>query len=253
MKSRKTNLVIDDNVPTAHNKAKYGQIAKRVIMPGDPKRASWIAKTFLKNVKLVSDVRGILCFTGKYKNVDVSVMAHGIGIPSICVYTYELFAFYGVKTIYRVGSCGASKETNCKIGDVILAKYGWSDTPIAKWFNVKQDKKNIFYPSSISFKLLLETAKHLNISIKCLPVISSNFFYNKLNTMQLYKLTKCQISEMESFGLFMMAKMFKKHAACLLTISDIVGTKLAMNSLDRETKFKAMVHLALEAIVKEKI
>ncbi len=240
------------NTPTPHNQAKYGQIAKKVIMPGDPKRASWIAKTFLKNVKCVSNVRGIRCYSGKYKNVDISVMAHGMGIPSICIYTYELFAYYGVKIIYRVGSCGVAKKSNCKIGDVILAKYGWSDTPITNWFNIKPDKKNVFYPTASSLKLLTKTAKQLNISVKCIPVVSNNFFYNKLDSTQLNRLTKCHVSEMESFGLFMMAKMFNKHAACLLTVSDILETKLAMSSYDRETKFKNMIHLALEAIIKEK-
>jgi len=239
--------------PTPHNRAKKGEIAKRCIMPGDPKRATWIAKTFLTNPKLVTDVRGIVAFTGKYKGVPVTVMAHGMGIPSICIYATELYKFYDVKVIYRVGSCGVTTKSGCKVGEVVLAKYGWCDLNPALWTNTKEDKPHIFLPTKACQQNIIKTAKKLNINYHELPVVSSNFFYNTIKLDKLTKYTKCQVMEMESYGLFMCAKQFKKSAACLLTVSDNIQTGDIMPSAARETSFKEMITLALESIIKEKI
>jgi len=239
--------------PTPHNAAKYGQIAKRVIMPGDPKRAEWIAKTFLTNAKLVSDVRGVLAFTGKYKNVPVTVMAHGMGIPSIYIYSYELFHFYDTAVIYRVGSCGVTNKSKCKVGDVVVAKYGWSDINGSIWTGVERDKRHIFYPTKESLFNIISTAKKCHIDYHLLPVLSSNFFYNSIDIHEVEKISGCNVLEMESYGLFMCAKGAGKKAACLLTVSDNIETGEAMSAIERQTTFKSMIKLALEAIIKEKI
>jgi len=238
--------------PTPHNAAKKGQIAKRVLMPGDPKRATWIAETFLKDYKLVSDVRGIKCYTGKYKNQTISVMAHGMGIPSIAIYATELYQFYDVKTIYRIGSAGVYKKSKLTVGDVISVSEAWSDIPIENWIGVKYDKKNIFNPTKSSLDLIVKTAKENKIDINVRRVASDNFFYNVLSGEAKYKANKTYIYEMESFGLFALAKKYHKHAACLLTVSDVIDGNLAMSAHERQTKFYNMVKLALEAIIKEK-
>lgn len=237
---------------TPHIGATKGQIARRVIMPGDPKRAEWIAHKYLKKPKLVSDVRGILAFTGLYKKVPVTVMAHGMGIPSICIYVHELFSFYGAKFIYRIGSCGVTKKAKVNLGDVILSKSSWSDIPIKNWINVKTDALNIFYPTKSSQDLIKKTAKSLNIKISEQPTIATSFFYNHAKPEDTYKLTKSSIYEMEGFGLFLEGKIQKKHVACLLTVSDNIETGERMSSQERATTFDDMVKLALESIIKEK-
>lgn len=238
---------------TPHNGARRGQIAKRVIMPGDPKRAAWIAKTFLKNAKLVNDVRGMLAYTGTYKNVPVTVMAHGMGIPSICIYTHELYDFYKAKVIYRIGSCGVTNKAKCSLGDVILVKEAWSDTPVKYWINVKTDKPKVFLPSSTCVKNIKNTAKKLKIVYKEKKVSCDLFFYKDASTKQILAKTGCDILEMEAWGLFLEAKRNKAKAACLLTVSDNVDSGEGMSPEARATTFTDMVELGLESIIKEKV
>ncbi|MBQ0045836.1 MAG: purine-nucleoside phosphorylase [Mycoplasma sp.] len=238
---------------TPHIGAHKGEIAKRVIMPGDPQRAKWIAKTFLKNAKLVSDVRGMLAYTGMYKNVPITVMAHGMGIPSICIYVHELYSFYGAQVIYRVGSCGVTNAAHAKLGDVILTKSCWSDVPIKHWTKVKPDAPNRFYPTPSCVKNILETAKEKGIVCKQENAFSATFFYNSATFAQTKKLSGASVSEMEGFGLFLEAKSHKRKAACLLTVSDNMETGEAMTALARATTFHDMAELALEAIIKERV
>lgn len=238
---------------TPHIGAKKGQIAKRVLMPGDPKRAEWIAKTFLKNPKLVNDIRGMLAFTGTYRNIPVTIMASGMGIPSLCVYVHELFTFYGAKAIYRVGSCGVTNKAKCNLGDVILCSSCWSDMPIKHWTKTKTDAKNRFYPTKASNKLILETAKKLGTEIKIRDSFSASFFYNSATIDETLKITGTSVTEMEGFGLFLEGKTHKGHVACLLTVSDNVENKEAMTPLARQTTFYDMAELALESITREKI
>lgn len=238
---------------TPHIGAHKGQIAKRVLMPGDPKRAEWIAKKFLKNAKLVSDVRGMLAFTGKYKNVPVTVMAHGMGIPSICIYAHELFSFYGVEVIYRVGSCGVTNKARAKLGDVILTSSCWSDVPIKHWTKVKPDGPNLFRPTKSSIELIKKTAKKIGVFYRMMPAFSATFFYNSATFEQTRKLSGTCVSEMEGFGLFLEAKSHKKKAACLLTVSDNMETQERMSALARQTTFYDMCELAIESIIKERV
>jgi len=244
--------VVKELTPTPHNAARKGEIAPRVLMPGDPKRATWIAETFLKDYKLVSDVRGIKCYTGTYKGKVVSVMAHGMGIPSICIYATELYKFYDVEIIYRIGSAGVYKASKLTVGDVILANVSWSDTPIGRWMGVEYDKPQVFNATKSCLDLIKKTAKANKIKIFERRVACDNFFYNVLSGDAKYKFTHSYIYEMESFGLYALAKKYNKKAACLLTVSDVIDGDLAMSAHERQTKFYNMVKLALESIIKEK-
>lgn len=238
---------------TPHIGALKGQIAKRVLMPGDPKRAEWIAKKFLSKPKLVNDVRGMLAFTGKYKNVPVTVMAHGMGIPSLCIYAHELYTFYGVKVIYRVGSCGATIKSKCNLGDVVLCKSCWSDVPVEHWTKMKTDKPYLMFPTKTSNTLIKNTAKKLGLAVKEKDAFSATFFYSQATINETIKMTGSDIIEMEGFGLFLEAKCHKTKAACLLTVSDNVQTLEAMTPAARATTFNEMIKLALESIIKEKV
>ena len=240
------------NIPTPHNEAKQNDIASYVIMPGDPKRAQFVAKNFLKKAKLVNTVRGMLAFTGYYKNVKVTIMAHGMGMPSIGIYAYELFKFYNVKAIYRIGSAG-SLNKKLKIGTCFLVNAAWSDTNFHKWLKVKTDQKNIFFPTIKCNANILKTAKTIKLPINTYKIFSSDCFYSEYSPQQVIKITNgANAIEMESFSLFAIAKKLNKKAACLLTISDSLVSKEKPLSADkRVTSFKNMIKIALEAIIKE--
>ena len=248
----KSKINLSHKIPTPHIGAKYKQIAKRVIMPGDPKRAKWIADNYLTNAKLVSDVRGMLAFTGTYKNTQVTVMAHGMGIPSACIYTYELFKFYDVDVIYRIGSCGATNKSGCELGDVVLVQKAFSDTVLGKWMRIRP-VNHYFYPTACCNKNIKATAKKLKVKVHEQPAFCENFFYTEPEKTVKNVKAPCEIWEMESWGIFLNAQLTSKKAACLLTVSDNVNTGKAMTALQRQTTFKNMVKLALESIVNEKV
>ncbi len=195
----------------------------------------------------------MLAFTGTYKKVPVTVMAHGMGIPSICIYVHELFSFYGAKAIYRIGSCGVTNKAKCHLGDVILSKSSWSDVPIEHWTRTKPDAPNRFYPTPESNKLIAKTAKELGIAYRLHDTVSSTFFYSQATIEETFKLTGSSVMEMEGFGLFLEGKTHKGHVACLLTVSDNIESKEAMTPQARATTFDEMVQLALESIIREKV
>ncbi len=239
--------------PTAHIGAKYGQIAKRVLLPGDPLRAQWIAKTYLKDVKLVNSVRNMFAYTGTYKNVPITVMGSGMGVPSLSLYTYELYNFYDVSVIYRVGSAGVSIKSGCNVGDVILETEAWSDVPIKPWLNVKLDGKNLLKCDKHSAKNILDVAKKKGIKVYSRRVASTNFFYNVSSVERTHKITGAYALEMEGFGLLLQARMAKKKGASLVTVSDCFESGEEMSSKERQTTFYSMVEIALDAIIKEKV
>lgn len=232
---------------TPHNKARKEDIAKIVIMPGDPLRAKWISDNFLKDSKLVNDVRGMLAFTGKYNNTKITVMGHGMGIPSIGIYSYELFNFYDVETIIRIGSAGSySKDIN--VGDLILASESYSESTYAKYLGIEA-KNNILSGNSSLNNLIQEIAKSNNIDLVSARIHSSDVFYGSdRNLDQLVKETKSKAVEMESFALFANAIKLNKKAATLLTCSDSLVTHESMSAEDRQTKFHNMIVLALKTI-----
>lgn len=233
---------------TPHIKAKKTDFAKVVLMPGDPLRAKWIAENFLEDAQQINDIRGMLAFTGKYKGKKVSIMGHGMGIPSIGIYSYELFKFFNVETIIRIGSAGAYKR-EVQVGTVALVKEAISESTFADLLNVKTDN-NVLYPSKEINEVIQNTAKELSINLLNPRIHSSDIFYGVRSVDQIVEKTNADLVEMESFALFANAKLLNKKAACLLTCSDSLVTHEAMSAEDRQTKFVDMVKLALESAIK---
>lgn len=230
---------------TPHISAKEGEIAKTVIMPGDPKRAKFFAETYLEDYKLVSDVRNICAYTGKYKGKEVTIMASGMGMPSIGIYSYELFKFYDVDNIIRVGTCGAyTKDLN--VFDIILVNDAFSNSSYAKEQNGCED--HIMHSSSTLNFYLREAAENLNIPITIANIHSSDVFYRKNDNYKELALQGYLAVEMESFALFHNANALNKKAACLLTVSDSLVTKEETTSEEREKAFTKMVEIALNSI-----
>lgn len=233
---------------TPHIKAKKTDFAKVVLMPGDPLRAKWIAENFLEDAQQINDIRGMLAFTGKYKGKKVSIMGHGMGIPSIGIYSYELYKFFDVETIIRIGSAGAYKK-EVQVGSVALVKEAISESTFADLLNVKTDN-NVLYPSKEINEVIQNTAKELSINLLNPRIHSSDIFYGVRSVDQIVEKTNADLVEMESFALFANAKLLNKKAACLLTCSDSLVTHEAMSAEDRQTKFVDMVKLALESAIK---
>ncbi|WP_443863585.1 purine-nucleoside phosphorylase [Fusobacterium ulcerans] len=231
---------------TPHNQAKLGDIAKNVLMPGDPLRAKFIAETFLTNVRQVNSVRNMLAFTGEYKGKEITVMASGMGMPSIGIYSYELYTVYGVENIIRVGSAGSYVE-KLNIYDVVLADSAWSESTFAHTQNGFEG--DTILPSAQLNKKILETAERLGVKVHLDKIHSSDVFYRESNVdgyKELYAKHGCTCVEMESFALFHNAAVLGKNAACLLTISDSFVTKQETTSEERQSSFVNMMKVALE-------
>lgn len=230
---------------TPHNEAKKEDIAKTVIMPGDPLRAKFIAETYLKDFKLVNSVRNILAYTGYYNDKKVTVMASGMGMPSIGIYSYELFKFYDVDNIIRVGSCGAYTD-KLNLYDLILVTESYSDSSYAY---VQNGYNNDVIESSKELNDKIEkVALENNIKINKGTIYSSDVFYGDRDINYLYNSKKCLGVEMESFALFHNAKTLNKKATCLLTVSDNLITKEETTSLERQNSFTKMMELALKSL-----
>ena len=232
---------------TPHIEAKKEEIAKTVIMPGDPLRAKYIAENYLENYKLVSKVRNIYAYTGYYKGVRITVMASGMGMPSIGIYSYELYKFYDVENIIRVGSAGAYTDS-LKLYDIVLATSSYSESSFALTQN--NCAKNILYSSIFLNEKIKEAAEKLKIKINPCVIHSSDVFYKENdNFRELYKNYECMACEMESFALFHNANVLSKNAACLLTISDNFITGEKTTSTERQNSFTKMMEVALEAAI----
>ena len=235
---------------TAHNQAEFGEIAKTVLMPGDPLRAKFIAETFLENPRQFNAVRGMYGYTGTYKGKKVSVMGSGMGMPSIGIYSYELYSQYGVDNIIRIGSAGAySKEVN--LYDVVLVTKAYSESTFAKTQSGYDEPYT--YPREELDKSIIEAAKELNIELHEGCIHSSDVFYREGNEDYIADMLEkgCLGVEMESFALFHNAKVLGKNAACLLTISDSFVTKEETTAEERQTSFTSMIKIALEAACHE--
>ena len=232
---------------TPHIEAKLEDIAKVVIMPGDPLRAKKIAEDYLENPRLINAVRNVFGYTGTYKGKEVTVMASGMGMPSMGIYSYELFNIYHVDTIIRVGSCGAyTKDLN--LYDLILVESSYSVSSYAKAQNGCTD--SILYPNFDFNKKIEETAKKLEYPIHKGTIYSTDAFYsNVADINKLYQEHNCLGAEMESFALFHNANVFGKKAACILTVSDNLITKEETTAEERQNSFKKMMILALESIL----
>ena len=236
---------------TPHNQAAIGEIAKTVLMPGDPLRAKHIAETLLEDAVQFNSVRGMLGYTGTYKGQKVSVMGHGMGIPSIGIYSYELYSKYGVENIIRIGSCGAYVE-ELKLYDVLLVTAAYSDSTYALMQSGDEDK--LQYPSEDIVNVLRDTAKELGIHATEGTCNSSDVFYFEDKMMpevdKTLKKYNCLAAEMEAFALFHNAKVLGKKAGCLLTVSDSLVTHEETTPEERQTAFTNMMKIALEAAIK---
>lgn len=231
---------------TPHIEAKEGEIAKTVIMPGDPLRAKHIAEKFLKDAKLVNTVRNMLAYTGTYNGKEVTVMSSGMGMPSIGIYSYELYKFYDVENIIRVGSAGAyTKDLN--LYDIVLVNGCYSESSFAKTQNGCED--NMMYANDTLNFYIKQAAEENNIHITLANVHSSDVFYKENdNYEELYKKYGCMCVEMESFALFHNAKVLNKKAACILTISDNLVTQEKTTPQERQNSFDKMIELALKSL-----
>ena len=233
-------------IPTPHIEVKeQGIIAKTVLMPGDPLRAQFIAETFLENVEKFNNVRNVFGYTGTYKGRRISVMASGMGMPSIGIYYYELFNFYGVENIIRIGSCGAY-TADLNLYDVILCTEAFSESSYAK---VQSGYEYNTIAASAELNDKLESiAQELGIKVHKHKVHSSDVFYreNFEEYKEIYKTHGCTSVEMESFALFHNANILGKKAACLLTVSDNLVTHAETTSEERQEAFTSMMRIALE-------
>ena len=235
---------------TPHNRAKNGDFAKTVLMPGDPLRAQFIAETFLESPRLVTDVRGMLGYTGTYQGRPVSVMGSGMGMPSIGIYSYELYTQYGVESIIRIGSAGSYTE-KARLFDVVLATGAYSESSYAA--TQSGDSSDIQRPSEALNAALRRSAAAQGIPLIEGIIHSSDVFYRQPSDQKptywerLRDEKGCLAVEMESFALFHNAKVLGKHAACLLTISDSFVSPEATTTEQRQTSFTAMMKVALGA------
>lgn len=231
-------------IPTPHNAAKEGDIAKTVLMPGDPLRAKFIAETYLTDVTCFNTVRNMLGFTGYYNGKKISVMGGGMGIPSIGIYSYELYQFYGVDNIIRIGSAGGIGD-DVKLRDVVIGMGASTNSNYASQYKLP----GTFAPIA-DFSLLrkaVEAAEAKNIKYKVGNVLSSDTFYDdNSETNSLWKKMNVLAVEMEAAGLYMNAARLGKKALCILTISDHVFTGEALSAEDRQLTFKDMMEIALE-------
>lgn len=233
-------------IPTPHISAKSSeQIAKTVLMPGDPLRAKFIAENFLEDAKIFNETRGMLGFTGTYKGKEVSVMGTGMGIPSSMIYYNELFAGYDVDTIIRIGTAG-SMQKDVKLHDIVIATSACSESSINdNLFG------NIHFSPTPNFKLLLEAYEksvELGYTTHCGQVHSSDQFYNDMPKNVFENLVKYGVLcvEMESYGLFMAARKHGKNALGIFTISDSLVENVADSAENREKSYTDMMTLALE-------
>ncbi len=234
---------------TPHNEAAKGQFAKSVLMPGDPLRAKYVAEHYLEDVKLVNTVRNVLGYTGNYQGRPVSVMASGMGMPSIGIYSYELYKFYDVENIIRIGSAGAYDE-KLKLYDLVLADSAYSRSTYA--LCQSGDSSDVQYPDTMLNARLLKAGEALGIPIAIGRVHSGDVFYYEAGQpgYEFYRKEKgCLCVEMESFALFHNAKVLGRRAACLLTISDSMVTHEETTAEERQNAFTNMMKVALEAAV----
>ena len=233
-------------MPTPHNEANKGDFAKTVLMPGDPLRAKFIADTFLTDVRQVNGVRGMLGFTGKYNGKEISVMGSGMGMPSIGIYSYELYKFYDVETIIRIGSAGGYSK-DLRLYDVVLATSAYSESSYAK--TQSGDPRNILFPSEELNNRIRSSAKNLNIPLHEGMIHSSDVFYRESSDYmtQDENVKNSLCVEMESFALFHNAEVLGKKAACLLTISDSFVYPEVTTPEERQKSFTNMMKIALDS------
>lgn len=229
---------------TAHNEAEKGEISRIVLMPGDPLRARHIAQTYLDQPVQFNAVRGMLGYTGEYRGRKVSVMGSGMGMPSIGIYSYELFRFYDVDAIIRVGSAGAY-VSELNLFDLVLADSAWSESTYA--LAQSGESQDVQQPDPQLNEIIRSAAHKLQVPLHEGRIHSSDVFYHEQDELARYRSHGCVCVEMESFALFHNARVCGKQAACLLTISDSLISGVQTSAAQRERAFGQMMETALES------
>lgn len=231
-------------IPTPHNSASAGDFAKTVLMPGDPLRAKYIAETYLESPKQVTAIRNMLGYTGTYKGKEISVMGSGMGMPSIGIYSYELFHFYDVDHIIRIGSAGGLQDS-LKLMDIVVAMGACTNSNFAAQYGLP----GTFAPTA-DYGLMsraIEIAKAQGTHVVVGNVLSSDTFYSADSTANdKWKSMGVLAVEMEAAALYMNAAKAGKKALCLLTISDHIYTGEELSAADRQLSFGKMMEIALE-------
>ncbi|MBR6137746.1 MAG: purine-nucleoside phosphorylase [Bacilli bacterium] len=231
---------------TPHIESKKEDIAKTVLMPGDPLRAKMIAEKYLENPVLVNSVRNILAYTGTYKGKRVTVFSSGMGNPSMGIYSYELFNEYDVDEIIRIGSCGAFRE-DLNLYEVLLVENSYS---VSNYLQELTGEEDHVLPSNIELNKKLENAANrLRVNIHHGNVFCTDVFYNQVAIPNLRDNYNCYATEMETFALFSNARKLNKKASAILTVSDNLNTKEVTTSEERQNSFNKMVEIALESII----
>ena len=232
---------------STHIESNINDIAKTVLMPGDPKRCEYIAKKFLSNAKIINNVRGMTAYTGYYKSKQITVFPSGMGIPSMGIYSYELFKEYNVENIIRIGTMGS--YTNLQLKDIVLVENSITNSNYGRYLCNYQNI-NINRNAELNSKLEL-SAQELNLKINKGNIYSSDVFYEQNNNFQ-EKVAKYSVLgvEMESFALLLNAKLLNKKATTLLMVSDSFIFADKLSSLEREQGLDNLIILALEASLK---
>ena len=236
-------------MPTPHIESKKEDIAENILMPGDPLRAKYTAQKFLTDAKLVNRVRNMFAYTGYYKGKKITVFASGMGIPSIGIYAYELFEFYDVKRIIRIGSAG-SQHKDVRVGDVVLSMGAYSLSYYDKLLD--GDDKNIVRSSFSLNEKILKTAKKINKPVVYGLTMTSDVFDVYADQKKFranYPNINFLAVEMEAFGLFYLGERFKRETACLMTVVDSKYEKRELTSKEREQNLDEMIILALESLI----
>lgn len=236
---------------TPHIEAKQGEIAKTVLMPGDPLRAKLIADNFLENAKLVNSVRNIFAYTGFYKNKKITIMASGMGMPSMGIYSYELFKFYNVENIIRLGSCGGYNK-DLKLFDLVLVENSYTEGNYA--LSMNNDNCHLVSSSKELNGIIENTADNLNFSlnkanIACGEVFDAYMTDMNKSLLRIPKEYKISGAEMEAFSLFYNAKLLNKKASCLLTVVDSYYYNETITATDRQNSLNQMINLGLESAI----
>ncbi len=237
---------------TPHNEAKKEDIANLVIMPGDPLRAKYIAENFLEDYKLVNSVRGMFAYTGFYRGKRLTVMAHGMGMPSIGIYCYELYKFYNVNTIIRIGSCGTFSP-DIKTGDIILVNKSYTEGNFSLAMN--NEICHTVDGTLATIDVIKNISKDTNIPIIEGTILCNEYFDPYMEDIQklfdrLPKELNILGSEMESFALYYTAHVLNKNAACLLTVVDSMFENKSMTPEERQTSLNNMIKIALDSSLK---
>lgn len=232
---------------TPHNNAKKGDIAETVIMPGDPLRAKFIAENYLENPVCYNEVRGMFGYTGTYKGVRISVQGSGMGMPSMGIYSWELFTEYDVKNIIRTGTAGAISD-NVNLRDIIIAMSASTNSAYASQYRLTGT-----YAPTASWEILsqaVEISRQKNISYHVGNIFSSDTFYDDSDSLEQWQKMGVLGIEMETAALYMNAARTDKNALCILTVSDCPLKGLSTTAEERQTSFRDMMEIALDTAIR---